>query len=384
MLDSDFDVLYASTAVEDTIPDIKKARELNIPVKRRSDLLAEIFASYPHNIAVGGTSGKSTVTAMIGYILDCAGKNPLVINGALLKNYEKRPGIPNVVLNNGRCCVIEADESDGSIEKYTPYIAVINNISLDHKPINELQTLFGDFARRAVKGAVINLDNINSRNLPGLAPKTVTFGITDPNADLFAENITAVSDGTAYVFRGKNYKLSLIGAFNVANAMCAAAACSLLDIQPEVSCKILEGFLGTKRRLEVLGQASNITVIDDFAHNPDKVKRFHVRPEKLFRTSPDYVPAARFLADAYDGQGNHGRFCKPYGYRRHTHASGNFLCGRNCQTRHLFIRLGKICSNCRSWRIILFNPVRAERTPVKKRPPRRPHRSYGRAGQFHN
>ena len=271
MLDSDFDVLYASTAVEDTIPDIKKARELNIPVKRRSDLLAEIFASYPHNIAVGGTSGKSTVTAMIGYILDCAGKNPLVINGALLKNYEKRPGIPNVVLNNGRCCVIEADESDGSIEKYTPYIAVINNISLDHKPINELQTLFGDFARRAVKGAVINLDNINSRNLPGLAPQTVTFGITDPNADLFAENITAVSDGTAYVFRGKNYKLNLIGAFNVANAMCAAAACSLLDIQPEVSCKILEGFLGTKRRLEVLGQASNITVIDDFAHNPDKV-----------------------------------------------------------------------------------------------------------------
>lgn len=121
----------------------------------------------------------------------------------MLKNYEKRPGIPNVVLNNGRCCVIEADESDGSIEKYTPYIAVINNISLDHKPINELQTLFGDFARRAVKGAIINLDNINSRNLPGLAPKTVTFGITDPNADLFAENITAVSDGTAYVFRGK-------------------------------------------------------------------------------------------------------------------------------------------------------------------------------------
>lgn len=177
---------------------------------------------------------------MIGYILDCAGKNPLVINGALLKNYEKRPGIPNVVLNNGRCCVIEADESDGSIEKYTPYIAVINNISLDHKPINELQTLFGDFARRAVKGAVINLDNINSRNLPGLAPKTVTFGITDPNADLFAENITAVSDGTAYVFRGKNYKLNLIGAFNVANAMCAAAACSLLDIQPEVPAKSLK------------------------------------------------------------------------------------------------------------------------------------------------
>ena len=90
MLDKDFSVLYASTAVEDTIPDIKRAHELNIPIKRRSDLLAEIFASYSKRIAVGGTSGKSTVTAMIGYILDKAGLKPLVINGALLKNYENQ------------------------------------------------------------------------------------------------------------------------------------------------------------------------------------------------------------------------------------------------------------------------------------------------------
>jgi len=271
MLDKDFSFLYASTAVEDTIPDIKRAKELNIPIKKRSDLLAEIFASYKYNIAVGGTSGKSTTTAMIGYILDKAEKKPLVINGALLKNYEDQKGIPNVILNDGEYCVIEADESDGSIEKYTPYISVVNNITLDHKSIEELQALFGDFIKKGSRGAVLNKDCANTKPLLNINPNTVTFSIKDKSADFYAEKITPVSDGTLYTFRDKEYKLKLIGAFNVANALCAVACCSLLDIKPEDACKILEGFLGTKRRLEVLGKSNNITVIDDFAHNPDKV-----------------------------------------------------------------------------------------------------------------
>ena len=271
MLDKDFSVLYASTAVEDTIPDIKRAKELNIPIKHRSDLLAEIFASYKYNIAVGGTSGKSTLTAMIGYILDRAEKNPLVINGALLKNYENQKGIPNVILNNGDYCVIEADESDGSIEKYTPYISVVNNITLDHKSIEELQELFGNFVKRATFGAIINKDCVNSKAIQNLNSHTLTFSIKDPSADFYAEKITPVTDGTLYTFQGSEYKLKLIGAFNVANAMCAVACCSLLGVSPHDACRILEDFLGTKRRLEVLGVTNNITVIDDFAHNPDKV-----------------------------------------------------------------------------------------------------------------
>ena len=116
MFENDIETLYASTAVEDTIPDVKWAKELNVPIKKRSDLLAEIFSQYQYNVAIGGTSGKSTVTAMVGYILDKADKKPLVINGAILKNYENQKGIPNVILNDGEYCVIEADESDGSIE----------------------------------------------------------------------------------------------------------------------------------------------------------------------------------------------------------------------------------------------------------------------------
>ncbi len=271
MLDKDFSVLYASTAVEDTIPDIKRAHELNIPIKRRSDLLADIFASFPKRIAVGGTSGKSTVTAMIGYILDKAGRKPLVINGALLKNYENQKGIPNVILNKGDYCVIEADESDGSIEKYTPSVSVINNITLDHKSITELQAFFKNFAQKAELGAVINKDCKNSQVLQDANNHVLSFSIKDATADFYASNITPIADGTTYTYQNKTYKLNLIGAFNVANAMCAAACCSLLGISGNKSCKILETFLGTKRRLEVLGQTHQITVIDDFAHNPDKV-----------------------------------------------------------------------------------------------------------------
>lgn len=113
------ETLYVSTAVEDSIPDVKAALEKNIPIKKRSDLLAEIFHQYPYNIAVGGTSGKTTTTAMIGYILDTLGKKPCVINGGLLLNYTGRKGIPNIIYNQGDICVIEADESDGSIENIT-------------------------------------------------------------------------------------------------------------------------------------------------------------------------------------------------------------------------------------------------------------------------
>ena len=272
MVDENIETLYASTAVEDTIPDIKRAKELNIPIKHRSDLLSEIFSSHNFNIAVGGTSGKSTVTAMIGYILDKSNKSPLVINGALLKNYENQKGIPNVILNNGDYCVIEADESDGSIEKYTPYISVVNNVSLDHKSIDELKVLFGDFAKKAKQGAVINKDCPNSKELQNIHPNTKTFSITDSSASFYASNIISIPDGTLYTYDNKQYKLNIIGKFNVLNAMCAVACCSLLGIDAHSSCEILSSFLGTKRRLEVLGKtSSNITVIDDFAHNPDKI-----------------------------------------------------------------------------------------------------------------
>ena len=266
------DCLYVSTAVEDTIADVKKALELNINIKKRSDLLAEIFNCTKYGIAVGGTSGKTTVTAMIGYILDTLNHNPIMINGGLLKNYADRNGIPNVILNkDADICVVEADESDGSIEKYVPHIAVVNNITIDHKSIPELQELFASFVKKATKGAVVNLDCENSAVLNNANPNVITFSIKDKNADIYISDIEALSNGIKYCLEGKEYFLKLTGAFNGANAACAIAACKLLGIDIHLAAKTLEGFLGTKRRLDVIGTKNNIMVIDDFAHNPDKV-----------------------------------------------------------------------------------------------------------------
>lgn len=267
----DLDVLYVSTAVEDSIEDVKVAKAKNIPIKTRPDLLAELFHQYTHNIAVSGTSGKTTTTAMVGYILDTLGQKPCMINGGYLRNYENQKGVANIIYNEGDICVIEADESNGTIEKYHPYIGLINNIGVDHKSLDELIGLFKDFAARCKYGLVVNLDCDNCKDIKHPTKKTTTFSLKDSKADFFAYNLKAIPDGTQYSIDGRSFKLNLIGSFNVANALAAIAVCSLLGIDKFDAAKTLEGFLGTQRRLEVVGTKNNITLIDDFAHNPDKV-----------------------------------------------------------------------------------------------------------------
>lgn len=268
---SDLKWLCASTAVEDTIPDVKAAKEKNVPIMTRPQLLADTFHSYRYGIAVGGTSGKTTTTAMIGYILDKADKKPCMINGGLLRDYEEISAIPNIIYNQGDICVVEADESNGSIDLYNPYIALITNISADHKSLDELQILFKNFANRAQKSVIINDDYELCRNIEINKP-VLTFSTRNPQADFYADNITPLANGTQYDFDGKNYTLNLIGEFNVANALAAISACAEMGLDKHIAAEILQGFHGTKRRLEIIGQKNNITVIDDFAHNPDKIK----------------------------------------------------------------------------------------------------------------
>lgn len=119
---------------------------------------------------------------------------------------------------------------------------------------------------------MINKDCAECLPLLPLNTNTVTFSIKTSEADFYADNITATPNGTTYTFRSQTYKLNLIGDFNVGNALCAVACCSLLGVAPKTSCEILQTFLGVKRRLDVLGNSTGVTVIDDFAHNPDKVR----------------------------------------------------------------------------------------------------------------
>lgn len=266
----DLDFVCASTAVEDSIADIKAAKERGVAIKTRPELLQQVFHGYQYGIAVGGTSGKTTTTAMIGFILDKAGKKPCMINGGLLKDYENAGGIPNIIFNNGNICVIEADESNGSIDLYNPFVSVINNISADHKSLEELVALFQALADRTAQTVIVNDDYELCRQIK--SPHLRTFSLKNPAADFYATNIKAIAGGTLYELDGQQYRLNLIGAFNVANALAAIAACTEFGITRHEAAEILQNFHGTKRRLEVIGQKNNITVIDDFAHNPDKVR----------------------------------------------------------------------------------------------------------------
>jgi UDP-N-acetylmuramate--alanine ligase len=246
---------------------------------RRAELLAQLFNAAPQSIAVGGTSGKSTTTGMIGWILHSAGRDPTIMNGAIMKNFIT-PEIPfaSAVVGSGDAFISEVDESDGSIALFNPKIAVLNNISLDHKAMDELRALFRDFVAKA-EVAVLNLDNDEAKSLAASLPagRISTYSLADRGAHLLAQDIRPSPEGIDFQVTERatseqaKVHLQVPGAHNVSNALaglCAARACgiSLRD-----AADALGGFSGIKRRFEHVGTANGITIIDDFAHNPDKI-----------------------------------------------------------------------------------------------------------------
>ena len=270
-LDAQMDALVVSSAVEETIPDVIKAKELEIPIYTRAQILAEFL--HEHNgIAVGGTSGKTTTTGMIGHILKKTGVDPSVINGGVMLNYVDSLGLGNVIAGKGTFCVIEADESDGSIELYRPAISIVTSLSLDHKPLEELKRLFGDFVERASVGAVLNADNPDTIALKSRNSNVLSFSVRGEEADLKAADITPEKDGVHFILDGEQIFLPMIGRHNVANALAALAAVEMIGITRTQAIEALSTFKGIHRRLETVGVTKKgITVIDDFAHNPEKI-----------------------------------------------------------------------------------------------------------------
>jgi UDP-N-acetylmuramate--alanine ligase len=269
-------IIVASAAVEKTVPDMARAQELGCTRMTRAELLAEMLNGAAHSIAVGGTSGKSTVTGMIGWILTEAGADPTIMNGAVMKNFTSDDApFASARIGHGDSFVSEVDESDGSIALFRPSIAVLNNVSLDHKTLEELHQLFGDFLSVA-KQAIWNADDAESRLLVGtLALKSaISFG-TVASADVRATAIEALPLGSLFTLNvaGKTLpvQLQVPGAHNIANALAAAAACHAMGVNPDAIAAGLQGFAGLRRRFEIVGTANGITVIDDFGHNPEKI-----------------------------------------------------------------------------------------------------------------
>lgn len=265
--------LVASAAVEDSVPDIAAANRLGLARMTRADLNAALFNGAGKAIGVGGTSGKSTVTGMIGWILDRAGKKPTVMNGAVMRNFAKADHpFASALVGDDALYVSEVDESDGSIALYRPDVAVVTNISLDHKSLDELHALFGDFVAKA-RIAVINADDPESAPLFN-ADNNLRFGFGD-GAALRGSDFEALPDGCRFMVHflatTHEVRLRMPGRHNAMNALAAIAAARAINIPVADAAAALADFTGLARRYEVLGQAGGVTVIDDFAHNPDKV-----------------------------------------------------------------------------------------------------------------
>jgi UDP-N-acetylmuramate--alanine ligase len=272
-------ILIASAAVEDTVPEVARAKELGCERLSRAELLSTFFNQAGYSIAVGGTSGKSTVTGMIAWILSEAHFDPTVMNGAVMKNFVSAENpFASARVGNPRIFVSEVDESDGSIALYRPSVAVLLNVSLDHKSIEELRRLFGDYVH-AAGCAVINFDNEEARFLAPRADEAVSFAINDPRADITVEpdSIEQSTFGIrAAVIDNRSREmfpliLPMPGLHNLSNALAAIAAVSAAGIEAKSAAYALGSFKGLARRFDLVGTtASGITVIDDFGHNPEK------------------------------------------------------------------------------------------------------------------
>ncbi|MDG5747355.1 Mur ligase family protein [Qipengyuania sp. XHP0207] len=272
-------ILVASAAVEDTVPDAKRAKELGCLRLTRAELNSILFNTSGAGLAVAGTSGKSTVTGMLGWILHAVGREPTIMNGAVMKNFvsPERP-FASAVVGGQSLYVSEVDESDGSVALYRPAVGVLLNVSLDHKSMEELRQLFGDYLARS-RISVINADDEEALALLPHAKEVITFGIEQEKAQIgivpgtIAEGplrqaamVVDRHDGSEHALR-----LNMPGRHNLSNALAAIAAAVASGIPVANAVEALAGFEGLARRFDIVGTTvSAITVIDDFGHNPEK------------------------------------------------------------------------------------------------------------------
>lgn len=267
-VDASVDVLVISTAIEESNVELQRARSLGIPVMKRSQLLAEISKT-KRTIAVGGTSGKSTTTAMIFHILRKCGKQPSIISGAGLTELQEKGFPGNAWVDKGEWLVIEADESDGSIVGYTPEIGLLLNVDRDHKEYDELMDLFGTFKSHTSGTFIVNQSHPMSRRL-SQTPSS-DFGHDDANAGFNSTDFRQEGFSISFRCNGVEVSLPVIGRHNMENATAAIAACHATGISVGESSGALKDYRGIYRRTQLCGTANGIFVIDDFAHNPAEV-----------------------------------------------------------------------------------------------------------------
>ena len=291
-ISSDIEKIIISRAIEDDNPELLKAKEYGIEVCYRQDVVKEIIrkrksivphqllSPHPKNgyekvycnnwcgtIAIAGTNGKTTVTGMVGSVFDGAEKNITILNGGIMKNYVSDNCVGNVRVGSDPIICVETDESEGDLTGYNPSIGVITNVGNDHLSMEELIKVYQDFAKEVKDFLVLNNDNkcnVEHKNI-------FTFGINN-DADFKAVDIKLFDSYSTFKLKNKEVRVPVPGIHNVGNALAALSCAHLCGLKLDQAIDGLNNFKGIGQRYEVIGDNKGVTVISDYAHNPDKIR----------------------------------------------------------------------------------------------------------------
>ena len=270
-------IVVISSAIKMNNPELVRARELGLKVYHRSDMLAEISRSEKTFIGFAGTHGKTTTSGLASYVLTKANLHPSYVVGGIIPdihtnaNYDKE----------GNIFVAEMDESDGTLVKYRPDIAVINNLEADHldfykNGLDSVIETFQEFLANLRDDAKILINNDNNGNLKLKGYDFVTFGLDE--AEYMAKNINFANGSTTFdVYHNRDLllehvKIILPGEHNVYNTLAVIAACKEAGVDVSLIKEHFETFSGMGRRFQKMLTIDGIPVYDDYAHHPTEIR----------------------------------------------------------------------------------------------------------------
>ncbi len=273
------DVVVRSSAIKDDNPEVQAALALGIPVLKRSDFLGQFMAG-KMGVAVAGTHGKTTTTAMIAWMLSQIEQDPSYIIGGVSKNLGC-----NAHAGKGDAFVIEADEYDRMFLGLQPAWIVLTNLEHDHPDcfptLEDYRQAFADFIGRLKPGGglLVCRDDEPAFSLASAAPhrsQMLSYGLR-PEADYRAVRLEAGSAGMQFEmqYRGERLAsagLQVPGEHNVRNALASIAIAHQLGLDVQAAADALGEFQGTGRRFDVQGEAAGVTVIDDYGHHPTEIR----------------------------------------------------------------------------------------------------------------
>jgi UDP-N-acetylmuramate--alanine ligase len=301
----DADLLVVTSAVDVANPEIRAARARGITVMKRAELLGEIM-NPRRGVAVAGTHGKTTTSALIGHLLVEAGADPTILIGGISANLGS-----NARVGRSDIVVAEADEYDASFLRLRPSIAVITNVEADHLDfygtVEGVRDAFRTFARSVEDLLIVCADDpVAARVGEGASARVIDYGLE--SGEWRAEGIVERNERTSFRARHgewvADFETRLAGLHNVRNALAAIAVASALDIDGATIASALSSFRGVGRRTEIIGESKDVLVIDDYGHHPSEIrtvlaalKARHRRPIRLVFQPHTYSRTRSFLTD---------------------------------------------------------------------------------------